>query len=97
MKRYKLTPQARKDLLSIWNYLRDQAGVDVADKVLANIYDAIELLVEAPGMGHLRQDIDDLRYRFWRVHRYIIAYRIDCKPFTVARVVHGARDLRKLF
>jgi antitoxin ParD1/3/4/toxin ParE1/3/4 len=94
---YHLTRRARRDLLAIWNYLREHASIEVADRVLAKIYDAIQLLAAQPGLGHERADVEDPRYRFWSVYNYIIAYRLDRKPFTVARVVHGARDFRKLF
>jgi toxin ParE1/3/4 len=97
MKQFHVTPRARRDLLAIWNYLRKRASVAVADRVLAKIYDAIQLLAGQPGLGHERADVKDTRYRFWTVYRYVIAYRIDLKPFTVARVVHGARDFRTLF
>jgi len=50
-----------------------------------------------PGIGHSRTDVEDPRYRFWRIHSYIIAYRIDTKPITIARVLHGARDFRRIF
>jgi plasmid stabilization system protein ParE len=58
---------------------------------------AIRDLLTMPGKGHLRQDVKDAKYRFWTVRPYVIAYRYDERALTVVRVVHGARDLRKLF
>ena len=97
MKRFVVAPPARRDLLAIWKRIRKDAGIDVADRVLAEIYDNIQMLVDQPGMGHEREDVDDPRYRFWSVFKYVIAYRTDRKPLTISRVVHGARDFRKLF
>ena len=97
MKRFILTPTARRDLNAIWDYLCEQVNERLANRILAELYDAIQLLAENPGFGHTRADVYDPNYRFWSVHRYVIAYRTDLKPLTVARVVHGARDFKKLF
>ena len=97
MKPFVVAAPARRDLRAIWKHLRDNAGRRVADQVLAEIYDNIQMLVDQPGMGHERDDVDDPRYRFWSVYRYVIAYRTDRKPLTISRVLHGARDFRKLF
>jgi plasmid stabilization system protein ParE len=48
-------------------------------------------------MGHTRPDVPDKRYLFRAVGKYIIAYRIEGKELVVVRVLHGARDFRKLF
>lgn len=50
-----------------------------------------------PGMGHLRADVKGRRYRFWTVRPYVIADRFDAATLTVVRVVHGARDFRRIF
>jgi plasmid stabilization system protein ParE len=46
---------------------------------------------------HRRADVSDPQYRFWSVGNYVIAYRIEGDEVIVIRVVHGARDFRKLF
>jgi toxin ParE1/3/4 len=97
MKSFVITPLARTDLLEIWHYLAERASVSTANRIVAEIYDTIQMLAEQPGMGHVRADVTDLRYRFWRIHRYMIAYRSDRKPLTIARVIHGARDFKKIF
>ena len=96
MKRFVVTPRARLDLRAIWKRIRDDAGIDVADRVLAKIYGDIQAVAHQPGMGHVREDVDDSRYRFWSVYKYVIAYRTDLKPLTISRVVHGARDFKRL-
>ena len=60
-------------------------------------YQAIRDLPDMPGKGHARADVKDPRYRFWCVYSYLIAYRFDDKSLTVVRVVHGRRNLRRLF
>jgi plasmid stabilization system protein ParE len=34
---------------------------------------------------------------FWKVYSYLIAYRLHGKTLVISRVVHGARDLSRLF
>jgi len=50
-----------------------------------------------PGKGHTRNDVRAARYRFWGVRSYLIAYYFDDKTLTVVRVIHGRRNLRRLF
>ena len=47
-----VTALARVDLLQLWLYLAGGESLDVADKVLADIEEAIEQIVESPGIGH---------------------------------------------
>ena len=50
-----------------------------------------------PGKGHVRADVKDPSYRFCSVRPYVIAYRYDDQTLTIVRVVHGARNFRRLF
>ena len=96
MRKLLVLPQARADLLDIWHHItRD--SVANADSVADKLELAIRGLAAMPGKGHVRADVKDLRYRFWTVRPYVIAYRFDDRTLTVVRVVHGARDFRKLF
>jgi antitoxin ParD1/3/4/toxin ParE1/3/4 len=51
-------------------------------------------LAEAPGLGHLRDDLTDEPLRFWAVYSYLIVYRPETDPLEIVRVLHGARDVR---
>lgn len=93
---YRISPQANADLEAICNYVaQDNPGA--ADSLDERIHKAIRLLAQFPGMGHARPDVQDTRYLFWTVGNFIIAYRIQDKELLVVRVIHGARDFRKLF
>lgn len=96
MSGYLLTEEAERDLNEIWDYI---AGEDVqqADAVAAELRKAMELLVGAPGVGHRRRDVKDVRYRFWRANRFIIAYFPGTRPLQIIRIVGAHRDFRKLF
>jgi plasmid stabilization system protein ParE len=88
--------RAYRDIVDIWNYTATDNPA-AADEQEGRFFAAIRLLGEQPGLGHQRPDVSDPRYRFWRVGAYQIAYRVRGKQLTVCRVVHSARDFRKLF
>lgn len=96
MRKLRVRPQARLDLLDIWNHIaRDD--VQAANRVGDRIDDAILGLVRMPGKGHSRSDVKKNGYRSWKVYSYVIAYEYDDEHLTVVRVVHGRRDFRRLF
>ena len=94
--RFVITPDARTDLLDIWNYIAEDS-IESADQVLARLYDAFTRLAEAPGMGHHREDLADSRHRFWTIYSYVIAYREKTNPLEIVAIVHGARQLDSFF
>ena len=88
--------KARKDLFDIWEYIAVDS-VDVADRILRRIEDEVSKLVAMPGMGHKRADVADPRLTFWTVRPYVIVYRHTRRTIYVIRVIHGARDFRRIF
>ncbi len=96
MRKLFIQPQARLDLLEIWLYIA-QDSLDAANRVGEALDLAINALLPMPAKGHRRSDVKDSRYLFWTVYSYVIAYRYDEDTLTIVRVVHGARNFRKLF
>ena len=95
--KYNLTRRADQDIAKIWARIAGYNGELVADRIEQKLHDAMSLLADVPGAGHTRPDVPRPHYRFWTVEKFVIAYRIDRKPITISRVIHGARDFRKLF
>ena len=96
MRKMLIRPQARVDLLEIWHYIANDS-IAVANAVGDELETAIRRLAESPGIGHMRPDVREPRYRFWTVYSYLIAYRYDDETLTVVRVIHGRRNFRQLF
>jgi toxin ParE1/3/4 len=96
MRKLFVRPQARLDLLEVWHQIAADSP-STADKVFQRIESEIRDLMEMPGKGHWRSDVRDVRYGFWTVYSYVVAYRYDETTSTVVRVIHGRRDFRKLF
>lgn len=95
-RRYKLTPEARLDLLSIWQFIaRDD--VDAAERLTDRFEKAFRLLATFPRQRHKRADVHTSEpVLFWPAGSYVIVYRPEPRPIVVVRVVHGARDLDAL-
>jgi len=95
VKRVVFGAQARRDLDKIWTHVAHDS-VDAAEKVVDRIERAVRLLAFSPGIGHERPELRGHRYRVWAVYSYLVIYRYGPKTLTVVRVVHGARDLRRV-
>jgi plasmid stabilization system protein ParE len=86
-------PEAEIDLAQIWDYIAGDSIV-AADRMVAEIRHALELLAAFPHRGHRRTDLTDRPLRFIRVRDYLIAYAPDEKPLWVIAVMHGHRSPR---
>src|SRR5207302_8494129 len=88
---------ARRDLAEIWHYIALD-NPSAADALLDRIGRAINLLAEHPGLGPVRDDIKrGANLRSFPIKKYLILYRIIPGGIEIARIVHGARNLRALF
>jgi antitoxin ParD1/3/4/toxin ParE1/3/4 len=96
MSRFSLTPAATADLVEIVDFLREEESPAAARRVLRKLRETMGRLAQIPGMGHLREDLADEPLKFWPVYSYLIIYRSETRPLQIVRVLHGARDVRRL-
>lgn len=97
MPRFVLAPAAEDDLFEIARYIAKSESADRAARVLTDLEEAMHKLADSPGLGHHRRDLtDEPAYRFWRVHAFLIVYRVTPGPLAVARVLRGTRDVATL-
>src|SRR5580704_3069914 len=94
--RYVLAPEAARDLVRIWRYIKKESTVDMADQVETVIRDRIAFLARSPGAGHSRKDLTEEQVKFFSVYSYVIVYRPETKPLQVVCILHGRRDLEKI-
>jgi plasmid stabilization system protein ParE len=90
---YGLHPEAYADLDDIRGYIAHD-NPEAADRVIAEIFDTIRVLVPFPGQGHRRPDLTSRPLRFSLVRDYLIVYAPDEKPLWVVAVMHGRRSPR---
>ena len=89
------TAEARADLLEIWVYIAED-NIVAADRVLSAIDLKCKELTESPNLGRVRSDLA-LSLRSVVEGNYVIFYRIKDNDIQIVRVLHGSRDLRRIF
>ncbi|MDR3720170.1 MAG: type II toxin-antitoxin system RelE/ParE family toxin [Candidatus Acidoferrales bacterium] len=80
--RYILAPQAALDVFEIWQYVKEQTSVTIADRVESAIRERMAFLAENPGAGHHRKDLTEADVKFFPVYSYLIVYRPETKQFN---------------
>jgi plasmid stabilization system protein ParE len=90
---YDFHPEARLDLDEIWDFIRED-NLYAADRMIAEILDALDALLPFPSRGHRRPDLTSRPLRFILVREYLIAYAPEEKPLWVVAVMHGRRSPR---
>lgn len=95
MGRVRRTPQSRVDYLEIWLYVANDS-IDAADRLVKTFDEKLELLAENPGIGPSREDLARQLGSF-PVGNYVIYYRPIKGGIELARILHGARDTRRVF
>jgi toxin ParE1/3/4 len=86
---------AEQDLRDIWQYIATD-NPDAADRLLNTIDSKLERYAGQPAMGAPRDSLAP-GLRSFPIGRYLVFYRIAPDGIEVARILHGARDLGRLF
>ena len=94
---YLLTAAAEEDLAEIVRFIAQSDGVGRASHVLEAFLEAFDTLTFTPGMGYRREHLTGATLRWWPVLRFQVLYDPETDPLTVMRIVHGARDLDRIF
>jgi toxin ParE1/3/4 len=97
-----VTEAADSDIVEAAGYLAEAAGTDVALRFYLRVDGAFLMLSSNPSIGHPRsfRRADLAAMRSWRVpgfDNWLIFYRATSRKLEIVRVVHGARDLDRLF
>ncbi len=91
MSAYRLSRLARADLDAIWLHVAQDAGLEIADRLIDTITDRFPLLAKMPKAGRSADEIE-LGVRAFTVENYLIYYRVLRSGISIARVIHGMRD-----
>jgi toxin ParE1/3/4 len=89
-----MAPRARTDLSAIGRYTKNQWGADQADRYLAELERAFELLGANPRLGrpaeHLRKGM-----RRMESGSHVIFYEIDDGDVLIGRVLHKSMEMKR--
>lgn len=97
LKPWRLSLQAEKSLDDIFCWIAEQNYRPAsAQKMIGQLHDGFKELSRRPNAGHKREELpkDVLCYV---VRPYLILYSVSEEHIDVLDILHGARDLRKLF
>ncbi|MCC6919135.1 MAG: type II toxin-antitoxin system RelE/ParE family toxin [Alphaproteobacteria bacterium] len=88
---------ARRDLIAIERYIRNQAGRRIATQAIDRILDKLDTLKAFPESAPLHRDLDGAP-RVATVARWRIVFEYDAhlSRILVWRVIDGRRDLPSL-
>ena len=92
--RYRLARSARRDLQRISDYWLNEAGEEVALRVIEGILETIIVLAEHPRAGMTAEQFEDAVRKF-PAGNYMIYYRHRSSRIEILHVFHGARNQRK--
>ena len=95
MPRIVRSPQVKLDLIEIWSYIARNSPV-AADRLMDVIDERLSRLANSPGLGQTREELGTT-IRSAPVGSYLLFYRPVENGIEVIRVLHGARNLRRLF
>ena len=93
----RINPVATADLQEIKSYIAED-NMDAATKVVKEIIEKIENLVEFPEMGTMLMYKISLKskYRYVICNQYLIFYIYEDNIVSIQRILHGKRDYMKL-
>jgi toxin ParE1/3/4 len=99
--RYVLSKEAIDDLELIWAYIA-QDNPEAADRVIEAAYQTCRTLADHPELGRLRHFSQNVltglrSFVVTDFPNYVIFYRVQENAVQIVRVLHGARDIEKLF
>ena len=95
MKEAFITELAEADLAKIWASIARNNPV-VADQFIDKLRAQCDQLAATPARGRSRPEFAEGIYSY-RVRNYFIFYFVKDGGIEVARVLHGARDLPRVF
>jgi len=95
MGRIDRTAASRLDYLEIFLYVGER-NLPAAEQLLRDFDAALQRLSDMPGMGPERPDLGKA-LRSFPVGNYLLIYRTAAPGIQLVRVVHGSRNLRRIF
>ena len=96
MEPYFLSDRAKGELDDIWDFYSETVSDAEADRWVDRLLDCFDLLTEFPRMGRARPEYAP-GIRSYVTDPYVIWYYIWPGQIEISRILHGSRDVRRLF
>ncbi len=91
MRRVRLSPKAKSDINSIWDYTYDKWGQEQAEKYVCDLWDNIQLLKKDLSLSC---DINNIRvgYKKIRSGSHVVFFKVTNDDIDVIRILHKQMD-----
>jgi toxin ParE1/3/4 len=94
-------PRAESDLIGCYAYLGEEASIETADRFLTAVDKTLALIAKSPGIGASHQSSKPLLLGLrslpvTKFKRYFLFYQTFDDRIELVRVLHGARDIRRV-
>jgi toxin ParE1/3/4 len=96
MSRVRVANDARADLDEIWNYIATKGSIETANRFIDSLTGKFLLIARSPEIGRRRDELQP-GIRSFVVEPYVVYYRQISRGAAILRVLHGARDIERLF
>jgi len=96
MSRARISRSAQRDLREIRAYIAEHGTAAAAARWIGTLRARCHRLADTPGMGWPREELGP-GLRSLAVGDYLIFYKEVLGTVVIVHVVHGARDLERLF
>ena len=95
-------PIAKRDLIRIGRYLREKESQDLASRFLQAAEESLAILARNPLMGSDRPTLirgfPELQmFPISGFEKYLVFYQVTGNGIDVIRILHGSRDIGKVF
>lgn len=91
------TPEARNDLLDLYDYIADQSSTTRAMRYIERIEKTCKSLKTLPARGTPREDLrSGLRFMGFE-RRVLIAFRVSPDSVAILRILYGGRSVEFAF
>jgi toxin ParE1/3/4 len=94
--RFRFTAAASQDLREIVEYLAAEGSPEVARRFVQGLTERCQSLADMPGMGRRREELSP-GLRSVPEGNYVVFYRPAEDGVQIVRVLHGARDIERIF
>jgi toxin ParE1/3/4 len=95
MAQYVITEPAEEDLREIAFYIADD-NIDAALSMLDRFTERFEMLASMPQTGRTRDELEP-NLRSFPEGSYVVFYREIGQGIEIIRVLHGSRDVDRIF
>lgn len=96
MENYRLTKEADKDLVDIYEYGIFNFGLKKAQTYLLGLHQCFQSLADVPSVGRSADELASKLRRF-EYQSHVVFYQVECDGVLIVRVLRSEMDFKRHF